>query len=510
MAKVTKPSTAAIIRGQVDKTCGPLQRYARRTLELHPSGLYVYLDGMPDPKSIIQVTGCTLTNNTDSPNGFAIYPSNGGKKVKFICESLDTKKRWLKALHDATTASGGVDAAGDAAGDNPASEMLRRQRGELVRQGAPLKEGNLMKRRGVGSSYNVRWFEVWAGQGIAYAKYKSAADAAFKVVPISGSTISMNISKLRICIDPPVAEEPPLYIRCESMEELESWMFVLDRERGSTSAWIDVPKDGADFLSPTDTAPAGSPGRVIEDDEDGDESDIEAEITDLASEVPISHTSIPCVCEELSSVNRTLRCDKDTPGFDKVLEERLMLVGDYGFTALLKQFEERMTVPMYGPFKALDRHINNLDLDAKAIRHEVVRLLEDHPRELRIAIVLKEADQLLTACAHAREVYSMRRDIAQFREQKDANGLRLGVNGSIEFIDSMAKQQDPMKAHGHDIAKVEKLLVQFETAIQQFRLEFDFFDDAYFTIEDMTRAADKAHKWLEQALNRDPHDDDDI
>ena len=498
---VAKPTTRPIIRGRIDKTCGPLQRYASRTLELHPNGgLYVYLDGMPDPKNFIPLKGAALTNNTDSPNGFAILPANGGKKQKFICDSLETKKKWIAALHAATT---GKHSEADEALPN---EDSRRLRGVLVREGSPLKEGNLMKRRGVGSSYNVRWFEVWARQGIAYAKYKSAADAAFKVVPIQGSAITMNVAKLRICIDPSNSEEAALYIRFESVEEMESWMMVFERERGSADSalWEDLGTGSplsAGVLPPTATGGLG----------DGeDESDIEAELTDLESAVPVHHSSVPCVCEELSSINRTLKCDKDTPGFDTILEARLMQVGDYGFPALLKRFEERMTVPIYGPFSALTRHINNLDLEAKTIRHELIRLIDDYPRELRIVIVAREADQLLAACSHAREVYQVRKEIAEFRELKDVCGLKLGVNGTIAFIDSMCREQDPTKAHGHDIAKVQKLLGQFELALKQFRIDYDVFDDAYFTIDEMTVAAERTHQWLEKALAKDPHDDDDI
>lgn len=469
-----KPSNVkTVIRGKVQKTCGPLQRYASRTIELLADNyIYVCLDGVSEPYSRVQVVGATINNNSDAPTGFVLL-SPAGHKNKFVCDSVESKRLWLGHLHQAVSAS----PASGAAAKPPAAPAKE----TLDRSGVPLCEGSLMKRSGMGS-YAVRWCELWPKVGLAYAKYKSASDDTFKVVRVANASIGVNMMKLRITISP--GDSEPTYLRFDTAEEVERWLHHLQVEAGN------ITQEDANIVAATDWSGVMLPG-----DDDVD-SDTELELADLESVTPVATHRVTV---ELLSITRTINANADTPGFDKVLEQRLAKVGDHGFMELLAVFEQRMSVPLYGPHAALHRHISLLDIDANVIRATLAALLDEFPHEVKVVLVAQRADELLRQFVEVREVYVVRREIAEFREQKNQHGLSLGVNATLAFIADLQKRNQPRNAKPDSIAKAKKMVKNLSECLAKFRMDFDFFDDAYFTIDEIERAIVTAETWIAAA-----------
>jgi hypothetical protein len=507
---VVPPSTQPVIRGRLQKTCGSLLRYASRTVELHAGGLYVFLDGMQAPYSTIALAGCSVINNSDSASGFSLIASETDDKAKFLCDSVDVKQKWIEHLHAAITEA---DAGAAECGvTRHAAQGIARH--ALDRSGAALVEGSVLRRGGI-SSYNVRWCEVWRGVGLAWAKYKSAADDDFKVLPLLGAVVSVNHAKMRVSI---LRHGAAHHLRFDSAAQLALWQRAIEGEAGvaagaaqTAALRIARPQSPVGGAHHAGIDAHESPQR-FEGDTDLD-SDVELELADLMSDEPILSSKIVV---EIPAVSRTLRADKDTPGFDAVLEARLAAIGAYGFYDVLKLFEQKMNIPLFGPFAALCRHINNLDLDASLIRKELLALLDAHGAEVKVAVVAERANSLLCHYTRAREVYLVRRDISEFREQRDQHGLRLGVNGSLKFVDDICRKRAAGKQRPEDVAKMEKLNHALQACLSQFRVDYDMFDDAYFTIEEMEVAMGRAQAWLDDAdaaLNapaRDPRNDADL
>jgi hypothetical protein len=221
----------------------------------------------------------------------------------------------------------------------------------------------------------------------------------------------------------------------------------------------------------------------VGDDMDSEE---ELELADLESETPVQQVKVEA---ELDAVSRSVRADVDTAGFDQVLEKRLAGMGKYGFMALLEAFGQRMVVPLYGPYTALHEHLSNMDADAREIRKHLCQLLDEYPREVKLFVVAQEANALLLEYSKIREVFMVRRDIAEFRE------LALGVNGTVAFIANLRRAKPVTEATPDDVAKILKLASNLSTCLHQFRLEYDVFDDAYFTVTELEKAIDDAREW---------------
>jgi hypothetical protein len=487
---IAKPDLPPIVRGKVLKTCGPLQRYASRTIELLSDGaIYIFLDGMSAPQSRIFLGGCTVADNSDAPNGFTILSASRDKKHKFICQDIDTKRIWLQYLHTAVNTGVGKAAAGNvlSPGSSKSSAGVSARYVAVDRSGEPLVEASLLKRSGI-SSYGVRWCEVWKGIGLAYAKFRTAPDDQFKLVPLEGARIVVNDEKMRITIHPRNGDDPT-YLRMDNVEELKKWIRVLQLESGCDWEELSATVGEASLHDFPDKAT-----EVAEESEL--DSDDELELADLESESPVRQHKVSA---ELDSVSRVVHADIDTPGFDRVLEKRLKSIGDYGFLEMLEQFEQKMSLPIYGPHSALHRHISVLDLDAQHIRKFLCELLDAYPKEVKLVVLAQRADALLLQFVKVREVCCVRRDIAEFREQRNQCGLTMGVNDTLAFIAILRRTRQANAATVDEIARAQTMVSCLKSCLHEFRCEYDVFDDAYFTIAEVEKGIIDGTEWVAAA-----------
>jgi hypothetical protein len=71
---------------------------------------------------------------------------------------------------------------------------------------------------------------VRAGVGLAYSKYQSSSDDAFKIVPLNAADFSASAEKLRFgLID---SDGRDIYFKCKSIEEFQQWTDAIRKQMG--------------------------------------------------------------------------------------------------------------------------------------------------------------------------------------------------------------------------------------------------------------------------------------
>ena len=543
------PTTEALLQIRGQKTCGPLQRYASRTIALHPEGVYCYLDGMTAPYSFLSLAGgASIAQNSDSPSGFSIYTEDGEKKTKFKLNSVDEKQLWIDRLQQVIQSHLGAGVAprialnNNLAASTDAADALRSHdissptASRLsFRTSTPLVEGFVLRRSGI-SNYNARWCEVHTGVGLLYSKYKSDADDAFKLVPLRGATVRFNDAKLRIQIDDTERSDIH-YMRFASQSMYDQWKAIIAQEAdpseyeervpsaaagagggksrtgdttgGGGDTWVvcnnNVPANkqllDAEASGLGESGAFGAFSRKVtttaQDDVDDDDDDTALEVADLESPTPLFPEKIAV---ELPSLSRSICADLDSPGFDRLLEQWLLQRGGpLGFRAMLQTFQERLFVPLIGPYAALNKHLSLLDLDASVCRQVASELVTLHPRETRAAQLAQKVDTTLQWLTKVREVYMIRRDICEFREQQNQLGLRQGIDGTLENLRqtwATYPSSDSSCCPAEIVARVSRLIQGLAGALHQFRLEFDFYDDAKTAIDDVEATLKEGRTWL--------------
>lgn len=476
-----RPQGVALVKDLLFVMGGRGLTYQPRRAELYGAYLYLYDSDHYDECTRIHLQALSITDNSDDKNGFTLLSFIGGgkHKTKFKCSSLDQKRTWVTHLHNAIS---------DATGDETLQTMVTSANAkfELDRRDPPLIEGLIEKRGGWPSSYHPRWCEVRRNVGLIYGKSREAPDSTFKIVPLRGKTINTAEEKLRIGI---LGTEGEIFLKFANVDDFQKWHHMIQLE---VKGIAEPPKH------PT----AEIEEMVVEEELD---EETQLELADLQSREPVK----PKKKEEkkphkeaaafgplyLESICQEYHPTRNTPGYETELQHFLDTVVTYGLAAMLDRFQERMFVPISKPFARVNEHINLLDLDASQLRKVLADMLELHGQEEAARPHVERTDAVLRTFTVVRERLLIRREIAAFCEQPGKCGLKPGLLGTVAAISAMTHKERGMPTT-EQWEKVQRTLSLLVGCLDQFRYEFDIFDEACDTIVEVQTAINTAQQWL--------------
>lgn len=523
------PRRERVLYGRLSKTCGPFQTYQHRIVELHPSFLYLFHDGEGDaaatqPYSRIPLEGLTVANNSESPNGFSLVAPDG-RKVKFIAESLDSKRVWTGQLRKEIEKAAPKDSEGKlvGSGGGAAGTFMSSAKFHLDRSQPSICEGFLQKRNGM-SAYHPRWCEARRNVGIAYGKYKSSADDSFKVLGLRGRHVAFSEEKLRFTIE---TEDDVYHFKCATVDDFALWRDAIAQIDSAAVASPAAAAGAAGMYTTTGAGPhhrgvggAGPLRQAMDADGGGDglDDDVEAidgetlmELADLEAPSPIRGTAQSPERERskrlrsgaitVESVCREYNARRASPGFKERFDAFVQTRLAHELGDMVDRFLDRMFVPVTRPFTAVNEHLNLLDLDASKLRNLLNEILDNFGEEEGAFPAIERIDAALRLYRCVREQLVVRRDIATFREQAGKAGLPLGIDGTIHFIEKML-QQERGEVKPEQWQKVKHTVAQLYDALEEFRLDFDVFDESEETILDVEAAIEAGEQWLDVHLPR--------
>jgi hypothetical protein len=501
----------------------PSGKFVLRQCALCENFLYIFGETASPrsdrPLSRICLQALTVTNSSDQPLGFNLVSSTTGYKTRFLAISVDDKRQWVTAVHSAISSSTTTSVLQRVAS---VRRMTLRPGPTLDRSAAAQCQGQLEKRQGFGA-YKPRWCEMRSGAGLAYSKYQSSSDDAFKIIPLNPFNLRVSQDKLRFSLVSPNGTE--VFFRCKSEGEFQKWTSALQAEiaaltsgSGDARAGAAVERrslrsDGAESSrSFDDRVSLTSPTADFPPDADsGNSGSLDAEtmreLIDLGSDVPIaaplrSHSleagmsEIPSLAPVmLESISSSYHPTKDTPGIQSEVNRYLETCVTYGLPAMVARLHERMLLPIVSPFEAVEKHITILSLDMDHLRTALSELMARYGQEACIRDVVLTVDRTLRIYRHVRERLLVRKNIAAFREQKDQKKLPHGVNGTLHFISLLIKHERGAPSV-ENWNRVRQLVVALIERLEDFRLEFDVYDESLRTVLDMEQTIQDAHDWL--------------
>ena len=545
------PDDKPILQGVLQKTSGTFGSYAPRHVALHKEHIYLYQCSdqggihSSTPYSRIMLAYVTVANSAEElPTGFSLTTLDGDKEVGFLTESVEAKNVWVMALHEGITALGRNTAHLMASGRAGSEKNIA-----IIRTGKVEVEGFMEKRQGTFGSYHTRWCELRSGESIAYSKYKSSSDDSFKHIPLRGKRVTVNRIKMRFAIE---IDGDTVYLKCQCNEDFQMWFSAIQAEckdhmEGMEAALSNLTQDDED-----DDEDDGDINLDYDDDDEGDgetgagDEEEAFEMADLASPEPIHNNKyedkfstdpnrVPSSQQQnqmtpqrgtsaggkegqgpmspllvgygpsspenlfkpitLQSISTDFQPRKNTHNYDKLEINPFVNSLDYNLQFKMQRFYERMHVPLRGPYSAIYEHINLLDLEAKLLKALLHKLLEKFGHEESLRPLVSDMDAMLRCLPGARAKFLIYREMAEYREQKGKGGLKLGINGTVHFIDQLTRRTRETPTR-EQLASVEKAANSLDSCIEDFRLQFDVYDESIEAIHEMERALQKADEWI--------------
>ena len=199
---------------------------------------------------------------------------------------------------------------------------------------------------------------------------------------------------------------------------------------------------------------------------------------------------------EIESVCREYCASKTSGDFEERFEKFLKAKLSYSLDDMISRLQDKMFVPITHPYSAVNEHINLLDLDSSTLRGVLNGMLDTFGKEEGAFLAVERIDGCLRMYSVVRERLVVRRDIAQFREQPGKVGLKLGVDGTLHFIEKLVQKErgEPSKENWVRVRDMADLLYK---ALDQFRADYDVFDESEDTILDVEDGISAAEAWLQ-------------
>lgn len=275
--------------------------------------------------------------------------------------------------------------------------------------------------------------------------------------------------------------------RCTPLEELriydEYTTFELDDLMSEVPLQFHVTQEGQDAPSPS-VAPPESLGTSV------------ADLVHLERKLFPKKRLKPGVKVYLESVSCLYDPHDDSEEFHEHLPEILQQRVTYGVTTMVDRLKDRMYTPFIDEtYTALNEHIVLLDLDTQELRKTLSQLLQEFGNEEGLRAVAVSMDDVLRQYTHVRELLVVRRNIAAFRCQRDFGGLKLGIDGTLEFINKLVTRDRgaPTEVNYKRVLQMYQSLYQ---CFDDFRLEFDAFDVSRDAIEEIELGLVRTAEWL--------------
>lgn len=163
---------------------------------------------------------------------------------------------------------------------------------------------------------------------------------------------------------------------------------------------------------------------------------------------------------------------------------------------MLSRILDRMYTPFVEEtYAALNEHMVLLDLDVNELRQQLTSLLDTYGAYEAIRSTVIACDDVLRQYTAVRDALGVRRNIAAFRAQKDHHGLKLGVDGTLEFVAKLVSK-DRGAPSETNFRRVQQMYGHLYQCLEHFRLEFDVFDESRPTIEALEMALLRTSEWL--------------
>ncbi|ORC90283.1 uncharacterized protein TM35_000093330 [Trypanosoma theileri] len=516
-------------------------------------GTLYFIDNNGDPFScIIFELGISVKDSSKGPNAFSISGKTGSKII-LQAPSSASKAEWVRHItgliqgDSSLISSSVVDSVTEATKTYPHPTFTSTNNQPVLPSGSieretstsrdplPIIKGILLKKGGLTGHYVRRWFELVQDIGLLYSLYGDSPRDTFQRVPLQGLSIFFSEEKRQIIIPPSGSRTKLMILKCPHKEEFAQWREAIqlessrctstirrnemkesetvenciddqtsrEKRRSSSLTCIDAKDDTplTSSMMAKDSSPVSTES-AFDMTLFGVGSGVDTNIITLTKremlELEDLQSDIPCMGtlnteEFLQSIEETYKPMKNTPGIELELQRYYAECLPYGLEATLKRLQQRFTLPIKEPYDAVNEHIVLLDLDVERVRECLRNTLSLYGDEIAIWNVVREMDYIIRVYTYVREKLLIRLGIAAFREQTDRTGLSLGVNGTIDALDTFLFSDSPSSAI-YD--KVVDMWKGFFNALQHFRLDFDVFDESEETIVAMEDALNKLYDWL--------------
>jgi hypothetical protein len=198
----------------------------------------------------------------------------------------------------------------------------------------------------------------------------------------------------------------------------------------------------------------------------------------------------------VESIGCSYNPTQDTLGAEEKLKDYIAIAVPHGIPVLMERFSERMFAPILTPYRAVNEHLIFLDLDAKQLRECLSYIFSNFGDEECARAVISGIDFTLRLFAITKERIVIRRNIAAFREEREKCGLKLGLNDTLEYMHRLVVRERgiPSEANWRKVRKLFSALFAF---LEEFREEFDVFDDSEATVVEVEDIMVRAEQWLE-------------
>ncbi|KEG13945.1 hypothetical protein DQ04_00701030 [Trypanosoma grayi] len=469
----------------------------------------------------------TIKESKKGVNAFAIVGEGGGKTVLQAPSSV-AKTCWVRVLTYVIHGdySGIASVPQPPPTENSSAAVLPEKHGSR-KDGSASMKGVLLKKGGRTGQYVKRWFELIPGEGLLHAPDEKFTHDSLRRVPLVGLSVTFSEAKRQIVVPPSTARPQGMVLRCQRAEDFLQWRnaictessgLSLTRPVGHVVSVAAVPPenkvgirpppagdDDGSLHSSEASAPSASvsfaecalDGTVRENVVGADAVVLTAqelvELEDLQRDTPCGCASV--VDATLESLGEKYTPLKNTPGVDEELQRYYAECLPYGLEAALQRLRQRLLLPIREPYEAVNEHMVLLDLDVERVRECLRNTLRLYGEEVAVRSAVEEMDYILRVYTRVREQLLIRLDIAAFREQPNQCGLPLGVNGTVDALDTLLPVRFPSAATYTEAVGTWKGLFR---ALHTFRLDFDLFDESEETIVVVENALKKLYDWLQQ------------
>jgi hypothetical protein len=487
--KSTDLQCEVLVAGVVKKRCGRLQQYESRYCELRADRcIWCYYKEEhrgQEPYKKVALEGMVLVHNADSVSGFSLKGRDVKDPVSIIAPNIEQKKLWMFHLNSSLSACSVVRlqeiGPPSTSVGSPSTPACRAKK--LDRSKPSQMEEFLMKQQKLTLEWHQRWVELREGV-LYYSKFQSSEDESFKAVRLTGARVSVHQAKLKFRIDPVGSVEGAVF-KSGSTVSYQRWLDAIRRCVERLETFVD--DDGVG-------------GAAAEEEPDPQAHELSSaatreELEDLKSAIPRKTAQPPLMLVSIGEEYHPTAC---TPNYEtQQLRAAEANFGDFGVKYFLDRFlamlHDESQLDSNDLDKVLDQ-ANRMDVDARVIKKFMKTILDQHGHEEAARDLLASCDHALCQYLVVRESLGVILGIAEARDEM-ISSVRQNINGSLkELIGICSGEREGLVEE--KLQRANLLVRAVEGWLEEFRVSYDFFEEAYDTISEVTGVLEFGRHWI--------------